>query len=164
MLKVHNLKSATTMFSPSPGDIHFWNIMTSPIMVSWTLKEKSVFTTLLRRNYFVPLYLSHTTTRYSYRNVRATCETIKDGVRMRLSNAEKDLPKVNSTVVFLMHSEWSGLWILAIFWYVIIFSAFEKKKYSEKLEQFGCWLIIQTKHISTILYFMCTAYKDLRSV
>ena len=30
-----------------------------------------------------------------------------DGVR--LCNAEKDLPKVNSTVVFLMHSEWSGL-------------------------------------------------------
>ena len=31
----------------------------------------------------------------------------KDGVR--LSNAEKDLPKVNSTVVFLVHSAWSGL-------------------------------------------------------
>ena len=30
-----------------------------------------------------------------------------DGVR--LCNAEKDLPKVNSTVVFLVHSEWSGL-------------------------------------------------------
>ena len=28
----------------------------------------------------------------------------KDGVR--LCNAEKDLRKVNSTVVFLMHSEW----------------------------------------------------------
>ena len=31
----------------------------------------------------------------------------KDGVR--LCNAEKDLPNVNSTVVFLMHSVWSGL-------------------------------------------------------
>ena len=31
----------------------------------------------------------------------------KDGVR--LGNEEKDLPKVNSTVVFLMHSDWSGL-------------------------------------------------------
>ena len=31
----------------------------------------------------------------------------KDGVRF--CNAEKDLPKVNSTVVFLMQSEWSRL-------------------------------------------------------
>ena len=37
----------------------------------------------------------------------------KDDVR--LCNAEKDLPKVNSTVVFLMHSEWSGLGIFANF-------------------------------------------------
>ena len=29
----------------------------------------------------------------------------KDGVR--LCDAEKDLPKVNSTVLFLMHSDWS---------------------------------------------------------
>ena len=35
----------------------------------------------------------------------------KDG--LRLCNAEKDLPKVNSTVVFLMHPEWRGLSILA---------------------------------------------------
>ena len=35
----------------------------------------------------------------------------KDG--LRLCNAEKDLPKVNSTVVFLMHSEWGGPCILA---------------------------------------------------
>ena len=48
----------------------------------------------------------------------------KDGVR--LCNAEKDLPKVNSTVVFSMHSDWSGLWICANFRYVIIFSGFEK--------------------------------------
>ena len=31
----------------------------------------------------------------------------KDGLRLR--NAEKDLPKVNSAVVFLLHSEWSSL-------------------------------------------------------
>ena len=31
----------------------------------------------------------------------------KDG--LRLCNAEKDLPKVNSTVVFLMHSEFKNL-------------------------------------------------------
>ena len=31
----------------------------------------------------------------------------KDGVR--LCNAEKDLPKVDSTVVFLMHSEFKNL-------------------------------------------------------
>ena len=37
----------------------------------------------------------------------------KDDVR--LCNAEKDLPKVNSTFVFLMHSEWSGLGIFANF-------------------------------------------------
>ena len=48
----------------------------------------------------------------------------KDGVR--LCNAEKDLPKVNSAGVFLIHSEWSGLWILANFRNVIIFSGFEK--------------------------------------
>ena len=40
----------------------------------------------------------------------------KDGVR--LSNAEKDLPKVNSRVVLLMHSAWNGL---ANFRYVLIF-------------------------------------------
>ena len=55
----------------------------------------------------------------------------KDGVR--LCNAEKDLPKVNSTVVFLMHSDWSGLRIFADFRYVIIFSDFEKN-YCEILE------------------------------
>ena len=55
----------------------------------------------------------------------------KDGVR--LCNAEKDLPKVNSTVVFFMHSDWSGLRIFANFRYVIIFSAFEKN-YCEILE------------------------------
>ena len=42
----------------------------------------------------------------------------KDGVRL---NAEKDLPKVNSTVVFFMHSDWSGIRIFANFRYVIIF-------------------------------------------
>ena len=39
---------------------------------------------------------------------------------------KKDLPKVNSTVLFLLHSERSDLWILANFRYVIIFSGFEK--------------------------------------
>ena len=34
--------------------------------------------------------------------------------------------RVNSKVVFSMHSEWSGLWSLANFRYVIIFSGFEK--------------------------------------
>ena len=51
---------------------------------------------------------------------------------MRLCNAEKELRKVNSTVVFLMQSEWSGLRILANFRYVIIFLVF--KNYSEILE------------------------------
>ena len=36
----------------------------------------------------------------------------KDGVR--LCNAEKDVPKVNSTVVFLMRSDWSGN---SFFWF-----------------------------------------------
>ena len=46
---------------------------------------------------------------------------------VRLYNSEKDLPKVNSTVVFLMHSDRSGLWILANCRYVIIFFWFWKK-------------------------------------
>ena len=66
---------------------------------------------------------------------------------VRLCNAEKDLPKLNSTVVFLMHSDRSGLWILANCRYVIIFSGFEKN-YSEILEQI-CLLLIQTKSICT---------------
>ena len=55
----------------------------------------------------------------------------KDGVC--LCNAEKDLPKVNSTVVFFMRSDWSGLRIFANLRYVIIFSGFEKN-YSEILD------------------------------
>ena len=48
----------------------------------------------------------------------------KDGGR--LCNAEKELPKVNSTAVFLTQSEWSGLWILANFRYVIFFLVSKK--------------------------------------
>ena len=76
--------------------------MASLIIASWTFKEKSVFATLLLRCYFGAFYLSHETTRYLLRVIRGTCETKKDGVR--LCNAEKDLPKVNLTALFLMHS------------------------------------------------------------
>ena len=66
---------------------------------------------------------------YSMRS-RAVCkgtseEHVKqenDGVRF--CNAEKDLRKVNSP--FLMHSELSGLWILANFMYVIFFQVLKK--------------------------------------
>ena len=67
----------------------------------------------------------------------------KDGVR--LCNAEKDLPKVNSTVLFLLNSERSDLWILANFRYVIIFSGFEKitPRYWSK---FACCLLKQNPY------------------
>ena len=55
----------------------------------------------------------------------------KDG--MRLCNAEKDLPKVHSTVVFLMHSEWSGLSLFAHFRYVIFFLVNLLVVYSNKI-------------------------------
>ena len=48
----------------------------------------------------------------------------KDGGRH--SNAEKNLPKVESTVSFWMHSEWSGLRFLANFRFVIIVLVFKK--------------------------------------
>ena len=83
---------------------------------------------------------------------------------VRLCNAEKDLPKVNSTVVFLMHSDRSGLWILANCRYVIIFSGFEKN-YSEILEQ-SCLLLIQTKSICTYdtLVHMHGLWKSVKCV
>ena len=83
---------------------------------------------------------------------------------VRLYNAEKDLPKVNSTVVFLMHSDRSGLWILANCRYVIIFSGFEKN-YSEILEQI-CLLLIQTKSICTYdtLVHMHGLWKSVKCV
>ena len=83
---------------------------------------------------------------------------------VRLCNAEKDLPKVNSTVVFLMHSDRSGLWILANCRYVIIFSGFEKN-YSEILEQI-CLLLIQTKSICTYdtLVHMHGLWKSVKCV
>ena len=83
---------------------------------------------------------------------------------VRLCNAEKDLPKVNSTVVFLMHSDRSSLWILANCRYVIIFSGFEKN-YSEILEQI-CLLLIQTKSICTYdtLVHMHGLWKSVKCV
>ena len=83
---------------------------------------------------------------------------------VRLCNAEKDLPKVNSTVVSLMHSDRSGLWILANCRYVIIFSGFEKN-YSEILEQI-CLLLIQTKSICTYdtLVHMHGLWKSVKCV
>ena len=73
-------------------------------------KEKSVFTTLLRRYHFCSFHLSHETTCYSYRHIRATCETKKGGMRMRmrLSNAEKDLKGEFTGCVFdAFLVEWS---------------------------------------------------------
>ena len=81
--------------------------MTPLIIASRTFKEKSVFATILRRYYFGSFYLYHETTRYLKRNIRGTCAT-RETWRAFL-NAEKDLPKVNSTVVFFMHFDWSGL-------------------------------------------------------
>ena len=86
--------------------------MTSLIIASWTFKEKSVFATLLRRYFLVPFFYALR----PYVTCKGTSEEHvkqkKDGLRlssMRLCNAEKDLPKVNSTVVFLMHSEFKNL-------------------------------------------------------
>ena len=40
-----------------------WYMMTSLMIASWTFKEKSVFSTLLRRYYLGSFHLSHETTR-----------------------------------------------------------------------------------------------------
>ena len=87
--------------------------MTLLIIASWTFKEKSVFATLLRRYYFGSFLLCHETTHVTCKGTSEDhVKQKKDGLRlssMRLCNAEKDLPKVNSTVVFLMHSEFKNL-------------------------------------------------------
>ena len=84
--------------------------MTSLIIASWTFKYKSVFVTLLRRYYFGSFHLCHDTKRYLYICKGTSEEHVKQKKSgMRLWNAEKEPPKVNSTVVFLMQSEWSGL-------------------------------------------------------
>ena len=67
------------------------------VVASRTFKEKSVFVTLLLRYCFGSFHFSHETTRYLKRSIRGTCEAKKDGVL--LCNSEKDLHKVNSTVV-----------------------------------------------------------------
>ena len=60
--------------------------------------------------------------------------------KSKMACAEKDLPKVTSTVVFLIHSEWSDFWIFANFRYVMIFSGFEKitPRYKSKFSWFLC--------------------------
>ena len=44
-----------------------------------------------------------------YAKIRTVLQSSLRLSSMRLCNAEKDLPKVNSTVVFLMHSEFKNL-------------------------------------------------------
>ena len=87
-----------------PGDIHsgyIYDEVTDDCILELQTK-------ISIRNAFEPLFI------YAMRP-RVICKGTseehvkqkKDGVR--LCNAEKDLPKVNSSVVFLMHSDWSGL-------------------------------------------------------
>ena len=102
----------------SPGDIHFriYDDVTDNCILD--LQRK-----ISIRNAFASLlfcFLSF----MSWDHTLLVKEQKKDG--LRLCNAEKDLPKVNLTVACLMHSKWIGLWILANFRYVIIFSGFEK--------------------------------------
>ena len=78
-------------------------MMTSLIIASWTFEEKSVFATLLRAVILVPFIYAMRPRVICKGTSEEHVKQKKDGVR--LCNAEKDLPKVNSTVVFLMHSE-----------------------------------------------------------
>ena len=72
---------------------------------SWTLKEKSVFATLLRRYYFGSFHYAMRPRVIFKGTLEEHAKQKRDGVR--LCNAEKDLSKVNSTIVFLMRSECS---------------------------------------------------------
>ena len=72
---------------------------------SWTLKEESVSATLLRRYYFGSFHYAMRP-RVIYKGTSEEhAKEKRDGVR--LCNAEKDLSKVNSTIVFFMRSECS---------------------------------------------------------
>ena len=88
-------------------------MMTSLITASWTFKEKQYSqrfcAAIILVSFIYPMRPRVICKATSEEHVKQK----KDGVR--LCNAEKELPKVNSTVVFSMHSDWSGLWILANF-------------------------------------------------
>ena len=77
-------------------------MMTSLIIAYWTFEEKSVFAIIL-----VPFIYAMRPRVICKGTLEEHLKQKKDGVR--LCNAQKDLPKVNSTIVFLMHSEWSSL-------------------------------------------------------
>ena len=67
--------------------------MTSLIIVSWTLKVKSVFVTLLRRYYLVPFIYAMRPSVICKGTSEEHVTQKKDGVRF--CNAEKEPPKVN---------------------------------------------------------------------
>ena len=81
-------------------------MITSLIIASWTLK-KNQYSQRFWAAIILVLFI------YPIRP-RVICKgTSEEHVKqkkvgVRLCNAEKDLPKVNSTVVFLMSSDWSG--------------------------------------------------------
>ena len=157
--RIGNLRTRTKLTTTSPGDILFriYDNVTDNCILDFQRKISIC-------NALAPLlfwFLSF----MSWDHTLLVEEQKKDG--LRLFNAEKDLPKVNSTVVFLMHSEWSGLWILANFRYVIIFSGFEKitPRYQRlRFEDHGvymmnlCWKEFDTlpecKSVCWINYFV----------
>ena len=81
-------------------------MMTSLIMASWALQEKSVFTMLLGPFIVVPFIYPMRPRMICKGTSEEHVKEKKDGVCLR--NAEKNLAKVKSTVMFFKLSEWSG--------------------------------------------------------
>ena len=66
-----------------------------------------VFTALLQRIYFGPFFNPMRQRVICKGTSEEHVKQKKGGVRLR--NSEKDLTKVDSTIVFFMYFEWSGL-------------------------------------------------------
>ena len=83
--------------------------MTSLIIACWTSKKKNQYSQRFCSAFILVPFIYPMRPRVICKGTSEEhcVKQQKDGVRF--CNAEKDLPKVNSTVVFLMQSEWSRL-------------------------------------------------------
>ena len=81
--------------------------MTSPIMASWAFRGNQYSYGFCAPIILVPFIYPMRPSAILKGTSEEHKKQKKDGGRH--SNAEKNLPKVKSTVSFWMHSEWSGL-------------------------------------------------------
>ena len=134
-------------------------MMTSLIIASWIQRKISI------RNAFTSLlfwFLSFIPWDHAF-FLKEHQQNMWNKRRVRLCNVEKDLPKMNSTVVFLMHSEWSDFWILANFGYVIFFYGFEKITLRYK-SKFACFFFSYKIDMHNSLVHMHGLWKSVKWV